>query len=47
MARSRRHRMEHYWLCGVCSQTMLLEKTGDGVRIVVKPVLRMGQTSGK
>ena len=40
-----RHRMEHYWLCGVCSQTMLLEKTGDGVRIVIKPVLRMGQTT--
>ena len=40
-----RHRMEHYWLCGVCSQTMLLEKTDDGVRIVIKPVLRMGQTT--
>jgi hypothetical protein len=30
------HRMEHYWLCGACSQTMRLEKTADGVRTVIK-----------
>lgn len=38
------HRMEHYWLCGVCSQTMRLEKAGHGVRIVMKPTMRMRQT---
>lgn len=30
------HRMEHFWLCGVCSQTMSLEKTRLGVRTVMK-----------
>lgn len=38
------HRMEHFWLCGVCSQTMRLEKTCEGVQIVIKPGLRMRQT---
>ena len=38
------HRMEHYWLCGACSQTMRLEKTLQGVRTVVKPGLRVRQT---
>lgn len=33
---SRIHRMEHYWLCGVCSQTMRLEKTGQSVRVAPK-----------
>lgn len=41
---SRIHRMEHFWLCGVCSQTMRLEKTCEGVRIVMKPGMRMRQT---
>lgn len=31
------HRMEHFWLCGECSQTMRLEKTRQGVRTVMKP----------
>ncbi len=35
------HGIEHYWLCGVCSQTMCLEKTCHGVRIVPKSDLRM------
>lgn len=30
------HRMEHFWLCGVCSQTMSLEKTRHGVQTVLK-----------
>jgi hypothetical protein len=37
------HRMEHFWLCGDCSQTMRLEKARQGVRIVVKPSLSMRQ----
>jgi hypothetical protein len=40
------HRMEHFWLCGVCSQTMRLEKTVQGVRAVLKPGLRMRPVMG-
>lgn len=29
-------RMEHFWLCGECSQTLRLEKTRQGVQIVMK-----------
>ncbi len=29
-------RMEHFWLCGACSQTFRLEKTRDGVQAVMK-----------
>lgn len=35
------HRMEHFWLCGACSQTMRLEKTVQGVQIVMKAGLRV------
>ena len=35
------HRMEHFWLCGACSQTMRLEKTRQGVQVVMKSGLRM------
>lgn len=35
------HRMEHFWLCGACSQTMRLEKTVQGVQIVMKTGLRV------
>jgi hypothetical protein len=31
------HRLEHYWLCGTCSQTLLLEKTRRGVQLIAKP----------
>jgi len=30
------HRLEHFWLCGTCSQTFRLEKTKQGVRAVMK-----------
>lgn len=33
-------RVEHYWLCGECSQTMLLVQQGDEIRIVPKPRVR-------
>lgn len=32
----RSRRMEHFWLCGACSQTMLMEQTADGVRAVTR-----------
>ena len=37
----RSRRMEHYWLCGVCSQSMKMEQTADGVRVVARPPSRM------
>jgi hypothetical protein len=33
----RAHRLEHYWLCGDCSQRLFLEKTQQGIRLGVKP----------
>ena len=33
----RAHRLEHYWLCGECSQRLVLEKTQEGVRVGLKP----------
>jgi uncharacterized protein YcsI (UPF0317 family) len=30
----RARRMEHFWLCGVCSQAMVMQQTVDGVRAV-------------
>jgi hypothetical protein len=30
----RGRRMEHFWLCGSCSQTMAMEQTAEGVRAV-------------
>ena len=35
------HRMEHYWLCGSCSQTMVMEQSPEGVRVVTGPRKRM------
>lgn len=32
----RLRRMEHYWLCGVCSQTMAMQQTPDGIRVVAR-----------
>ena len=26
--------MEHYWLCGECSQTLAMEQSPEGVRVV-------------
>jgi len=30
------HRLEHYWLCGRCSETLFLEKTRNGTRLGAK-----------
>lgn len=37
----RSRRMEHYWLCGVCSQTLVMEQTADGVRVATRPGTRL------
>lgn len=41
------HRMEHYWLCGVCSQTMRLERVCKGVRVVPKSNLQVQRSIPK
>jgi hypothetical protein len=38
------HRMEHFWLCGTCSETMVLERTRQGVRTAKKPGLHGRRT---
>jgi hypothetical protein len=30
-------RIEHYWLCGACLQTMLLEQSTEGIRLIPRP----------
>jgi hypothetical protein len=34
------HRMEHFWLCGDCSETMMLERTRTGVSVVARTGVR-------
>jgi len=31
------HRVEHYWLCGACSQTLILVQDRAGVHVAPKP----------
>ena len=37
----RTRRMEHFWLCGVCSQTMTMEQSAEGVRLILRPQARL------
>ncbi len=32
------HHMEHFWLCGQCSETLLLEQTEMGIRVLPRVV---------
>lgn len=32
----RTRRMEHYWLCGACSQTLVMQQSAEGVRVVAR-----------
>ncbi|MBW4027475.1 hypothetical protein [Acidipila rosea] len=39
-----KRRLEHYWLCGTCSQTMSLVQAGEtGIQIIAKPVIQIRQ----
>jgi hypothetical protein len=38
------HRLEHFWLCGDCSGTMMLEQTRNGVRVVNRTGVRSRPT---
>ena len=38
----RLRRLEHYWLCGGCSETMMMVQDGQGrIRIMSKPTIAM------
>ncbi|MFZ0631278.1 MAG: hypothetical protein WA399_18260 [Acidobacteriaceae bacterium] len=30
--------LEHYWLCGTCSTSLVLVQDGNGIRVAPKPV---------
>src|SRR3954470_8284530 len=35
------HRLEHFWLCGECSQTMILQQAGDrSIQLIPRRVPR-------
>ena len=37
----RSRHLEHYWLCGDCAPTMVLERNpNDGVQLMPKPIIR-------
>lgn len=33
--------MEHYWLCGSCSQSLVMEQSQEGIRVVSRRRARM------
>jgi uncharacterized protein YcsI (UPF0317 family) len=36
-AGGRARRLQHFWLCGICSETMVMEQTGEmQIRVAVK-----------
>jgi hypothetical protein len=37
----RTRHVEHFWLCGACSQTMAMELSAEGVNVVARPRARM------
>jgi len=39
-AKRTRH-IEHFWLCGACSQTMVMERSADGAHVVLRPLTRL------
>jgi hypothetical protein len=46
------HRLEHFWLCGDCSGTLLLQQNSDGVlellpRFPAKQIRRAVEAAGK
>jgi hypothetical protein len=37
----RERRLEHYWLCGDCAQTFMLERTAEGkIRVIARQAVR-------
>lgn len=39
-------KVEHFWLCGPCSEThTLINDSADGIQVVAKPMLRRAAAS--
>lgn len=36
----RARRLEHFWLCGACAQTMVVRQSTDGIQAVARPQSR-------
>ncbi|HSY00952.1 MAG TPA: hypothetical protein VK819_02305 [Acidobacteriaceae bacterium] len=36
----RLRRVEHFWLCGACSQTMAMTQSTEGVELTLRPRMR-------
>jgi len=36
----RTRRLEHFWLCGACAQTMVVQQSSEGIRAVTRPQSR-------
>lgn len=39
----RARRLEHFWLCGECSQTMMMERSTAGIQAVARPQRRVNR----
>jgi hypothetical protein len=39
-------RVEHYWLCGACSQCLTMKQFPEGVRAVPRELRPMGRPAG-
>lgn len=36
----RTRRLEHFWLCGACAQTMTVQQSAEGIHAVMRPPAR-------
>jgi hypothetical protein len=36
----RTRRLEHFWLCGACAQTMVVQQSAEGIHAVMRPPAR-------
>ena len=36
----RTRRLEHFWLCGACAQTMTVQQSAEGIHVVTRPATR-------
>ncbi len=37
----RTRRLEHFWLCGACAQTMVMRQSAEGIQAVMRPQARI------
>ncbi|MGA7884365.1 MAG: hypothetical protein WCA44_01390 [Acidobacteriaceae bacterium] len=37
----RTRRLEHFWLCGACTQTMTVQQSADGIHAVLRTPARL------